>query len=118
MKLKNRNVSVLIFDRYFYDYIIDPVRCRIDLPKRLLEWWRLIIPEPDLVLCLGADPGIIHVRKPELPLDEVKRQVNELRSFCRKHSGRAVWIDTGLPVEKSTAQALQAIIDRMAARYE
>ncbi len=115
---KVRKPCLYVFDRYFYDYIIDPVRSRIDLPKKLLEWWRLIIPEPDLLLCLGAEPGIIHVRKPELPLDEVKRQVDELRSFCRKHPGRAVWIDTGLPVEESIAQALQAIVDRMAARYE
>ena len=35
-----------------------------------------------MILCLGADPKIIHERKPELTLPEVKRQIKELKSFC------------------------------------
>ena len=106
-----------VFDRYYYDFILDPIRSRISLPKKLMGWFQALIPEPALVLCLGADPEVIHARKPELPLSEVERQVDELRNFC-DGSKRAVWVDTGLSIEESTNQALSAIVDRMAARYE
>lgn len=113
---KVKKPCIYIFDRYFYDFVIDPVRSRISLPKKLLEWFQVIIPEPDLILCLGSDPEVIYDRKPELSLKEVTRQVNELRTFYEK-TPDAVWVDTGLTVEESVNQALSAIVDRMAARY-
>jgi hypothetical protein len=51
---------------------------------------------------------MIHARKPELPLDEVARQVADLRRFCEKNK-RAVWIDTGCAIEESVDKALGAI---------
>jgi len=114
---KVRKPCLYVFDRYFYDFMIDPARSRIALPKMIVTLIKQIIPEPDLVLCLGADPEVIHDRKPELPLGEVKRQINELKKFCTKNS-RAVWIDTGISVDESVEQALSAIVDCMAARYE
>lgn len=106
-----------LFDRYYYDYLIDPYRGRIKLPKWIIAFVGLFIPRPDIILCLDADPEVIHARKPELPLEEVKRQIDALRQFCDKNK-RAVWIDTGCSIEKSVDQALEAITSRMAARYE
>lgn len=108
---------VWIFDRYYYDYLIDPKRGRIKLPYWILKFGQLIIPEPDIILCLGTDAEIIHKRKPELPLEEVERQLSELKKFCRSHR-RAVWIDTGQSVEESSNQALEAILKVMAKRFE
>jgi len=105
-----------IFDRYYYDYLIDPYRGRISLPRWVIKTFGLLIPKPDLTLCLGADPAVIHKRKPELPLPEVKRQVQELKRFCQQ-TPKAIWIDTGCPIEKSVDQALEAITSAMAARY-
>jgi len=106
-----------VFDRYFYDYQIDPYRSLISLPRWITNALSLFIPKPDIILCLGADPEIIHARKPELPLEEFKRQIKALRQFCDKNK-RAVWIDTGCSIEDSVNQALEAITTRMAARYE
>ncbi|MFC1603521.1 hypothetical protein ACFL5F_00710 [Planctomycetota bacterium] len=106
-----------IFDRYFYDYHIDPRRSLISLPRWIIRIFGLLIPRPDIILCLGAEPEIIRARKPELPLEEVKRQIEALRQFCDKNK-RAVWIDTGCSIEKSVDQALEAITSRMAARYD
>ena len=115
-KLLKKN-RIVIFDRYFYDYYIDSYRGRINLPKWIIKIYGLFIPKPDLILCLGADAEIIHKRKPELPLEEVKRQVTELKKFCEKNK-RAVWVDTGCSIEESINKALEAITSRMAARYE
>jgi len=108
---------IWIFDRYYYDYLIDPKRGRIKLPKWILKVGQFIIPEPDLILCLGADAASIHKRKPELTLKEVERQVLELRTFCDFHKN-AVWIDTGKSIDESSNDTLDAIIVMMAQRFE
>ena len=108
---------VWIFDRYYYDYLIDPKRGRIKLPRLILKVGQLIIPEPDLILCLGTDAASIHKRKPELTLKEVERQVIELKSFCNSHK-RAVWIDTGKDINISASDALDSIITMMSKRFK
>jgi len=87
------------------------------LPKWLIKLFAVLIPAPDIILCLGADPAVIHARKPELPLVEVEQQVRELEKFWDS-SPNAIWIDTAQSVEKSVDQALKTITDHMAARYE
>jgi thymidylate kinase len=105
-----------IFDRYYYDYLIDPKRSRVKLPKWILRFYSLFVPSPDLILCLGTEPETIYRRKPELPLEEIQRQVIELKKFALTKKN-AVWIDTGSEIEKSTNEALIAIVDMMSARF-
>jgi len=114
---KSTKACLFIFDRYYYDYYFDQHRSRINLPKWIIRFGQLLIPEPDIILCLGAVASIIHQRKPELPLQEVERQVNELKKFSEKHK-KAVWIDTGKSIEKSTNDALEAIMGMMGKRFE
>lgn len=108
--------TLYVFDRYYYDYLVDPRRSRICLPRWIIKTIGFFIPQPDLILCLGTDPRVIHARKPELPIEEVERQVFELRRFCEKNK-RAVWIDTGKSIKESVDDALTAITTAMAARY-
>jgi len=107
---------IYIFDRYFYDYRLDQRRNAISLPDWVFELIQWLIPKPDLILCLGADPRVIYERKPELALDEITRQVNNLRQLC-KENRRAVWINTDVAVEKSVSMALKEISKNMSARY-
>lgn len=114
---KSIKSCVWIFDRYYYDYLIDPKRARIKLPKWIIKFGQFLIPEPDLILCLGTDGKVIHQRKPELTLKEVERQVAALKQFSKFHK-RAVWIDTGNDIETSTNEAMETIINMMAKRFE
>lgn len=107
---------VWIFDRYFYDYVNDPQRACIRLPKWLLRCYGLFVPIPDLVICLGTDPEKIHERKPELPIEEVDRQVKALKKFANNNS-KAVWVDTGCSVEESVNQTMTAILKMMSKRF-
>lgn len=109
--------SMVFFDRYYYEYMIDPRRCAIRLPRGWAKFWSRFIPKPDLILCLGGDPEKIYTRKPETSLEEVRRQVGELKKFCDGNK-RAVWIDTTTNIEASRDAALMAITERMAARYK
>lgn len=108
---------VWLFDRYYYDNLIDPKRGRINLPSWILKLGKLIIPEPDIILCLGANAEVIYKRKPELPFKEVERQVEELQKFCRTNK-RATWIDTGKDINESISDSLEVIIRVMAKRFE
>ena len=108
---------VFVFDRYFYDYFIDPRRGRVSAPKWILQIFSSIIHKPDIILCLGAGANIIYSRKPELPITEITRQQQELRTFCDDNKN-AYWIDTGCSIEDSINQSLKIITSKMASRYE
>lgn len=104
--------SIWIFDRYYYDYLIDQKRTRINLPIWIIKALQLLVPKPKLIFCLGAEPSVIHKRKPELPIEEVTRQVHELKEFC-ENNNRAVWIDTGMSIEASSSEVIKNIILEM-----
>jgi thymidylate kinase len=108
---------VWIFDRYYYDYLIDKRRTRVNLPSWLLKMGKLIIPEPDIIICLGAEPNIIYKRKPELSIQEVNRQVKELKMFCNSNN-KAVWIDTGVSIEQSVDETMRLITKIMSHRFK
>jgi thymidylate kinase len=103
-----KSKGIWIFDRYFYDFIIDPYRGKINLPQWLIKLFGCFIPSPDLIICLGTDANKIHQRKPELPLNEIQRQVDKLKSFSGKHK-RTVWIDTGCSIAETTENTMHAI---------
>lgn len=108
---------VWIFDRYFYDYINDPLRACIKMPKWVMKCFGLFVPAPDLTICLGADPEKIHARKSELPIEEVRRQVETLKKFA-ENNRKSVWVDTGCSVEESVRQTMTAIIEMMSKRFK
>lgn len=108
---------VWIFDRYYYDYLIDPKRCRVKLPLWLLKFGAKLVPSPDIIFCLGTDHKIIHQRKPELPINEVERQVFELKTFC-KNNKKAIWIDTGKNVETSVQEVLSEVEKTFSNRFK
>ena len=107
---------VWIFDRYFYDYLIDPRRARVSLPKWILKLYAFIVPTPDIILCLGGDPQKIYARKPETSLDEVTRQTEALSDFCNNRK-KAVWVDTTTTPQESIDCALEAIKKMMESRF-
>lgn len=71
-KAKADNSGVLIFDRYIYDQLAA-------LPMQ--SWWartfaRLLLrvaPQPDLSYVLDADPEVARARKPEYPLEFMRK---------------------------------------------
>ena len=119
IKIYPQNVkksTIWFFDRYYYDYLIDPKRARISLPPWIIKAVSYIIPKPDLIICLGANPDVIFKRKPELPLSEIKIQVKKLKKFAEENKN-SYWIDTEKSIEDSTNQVFNLIIDNMSKRY-
>ncbi|MCM8568756.1 hypothetical protein NE848_05165 [Gramella jeungdoensis] len=114
---KTLKSCVWIFDRYYYDYLVDPKRSRIALPKSLINFGRYLIKSPDLIVCLGTDAEIIYNRKPELSIDEINRQLGILKEFCANNN-KAVWIDTGSSIDMSARETLDHILEVMSKRFK
>lgn len=70
--------DLIIYDRYFYDYLIQPVFSRV--PKWLVLFIGKSLPIPDLVVYLKCLPEEIHSRKPELTVQEIKSQQDRIES--------------------------------------
>ena len=102
--------TVVIFDRYAYDMMLDPRRFRIGLPGWCAGFFASLAPKPDLIFCLYAEPAVIAERKRELPIEETRRQVEALRSFARNEPS-AVLIPTDVSIEATRDQVLQSLIE-------
>jgi thymidylate kinase len=79
-----RKHRLILFDRYFPDLLVDPVRYRI--PKSAIPFAELLtdfLPRPDLYVLLDAPAEVSWARKRELSLPESRRQRNAyLRLFA------------------------------------
>jgi len=63
--------DVIIFDRYIYDELAN-----LPLNWLVLSYVRLLmglIPKPDIAFVVDADPEAAHIRKPEYPLEFVRK---------------------------------------------
>lgn len=98
--IRDKSCAGWVFDRYAYDMCLDPLRFRIKLPSSIIRFVLRLIPEPDLVICLGGDANKIHARKPEISIEEVVQQIEVLKSLCKKNS-RMHWVDTTVSLEET-----------------
>lgn len=115
-KVANSKNAIWFFDRYYYDYLFDQRRARLNMPEWIIKMYGFFVPRPDLILCLGGDPEKIYTRKPETSLEEVKRQTKILKMFCNSHKN-AVWVDTTMKPEESIDAAMTAIIKMLSKRF-
>lgn len=70
-----RREGLILFDRYYPDILVDPLRYR--LPERCAKftrWLTALAPRPDLYVLLDAPAEVVQQRKSELPLVESHRQ--------------------------------------------
>jgi thymidylate kinase len=72
---------LVIGDRYLFNYHLDPASVRYYGPPSWVRWALRLVPKPDLVLCLYADPEEIHRRKPELTLEEIRRIISRAQEL-------------------------------------
>ena len=64
--------NLVVFDRYVYDYSL--LKEYSKYPSSLLSLLYKIAPTPDNLFVLYAEPEVIYKRKPELTVEEIKRQ--------------------------------------------
>jgi thymidylate kinase len=104
--------NVVIFDRYFYDFIVDPRRSRIRLPVWIRKVFLALTPQPDLVFFLDCDAEIVYSRKQELSHEEIERQLDAYHNLAKAHPQRFVILDALQVPEVMCLQAIKHIIER------
>ncbi len=107
---KTSGGSIIIFDRYFYEYFINPqfIKC----PRWLLFLIEKFIVKPDLLIFLKTSPEIIYERKKELPIHEIERQLKECEKICIRYKNGFI-IDASKPPEKILEEIQRKIINKL-----
>jgi thymidylate kinase len=96
--------SILVFDRMYFDLVVDPKRYRYGGGPRLARaLWR-ILPKPDLVFFLDVPADVILHRKQEVARPEIERQRGAYMAVTRQHA-RGHVLDGTRPVA--------AVVDEM-----
>ena len=76
-----RRGYLVIVDRYYYNYLLDPVSVKFSGPAGLLKFLLRLFPTPDVVVKLRAPSEVLLARKRELPPAEMARQVRRLEEM-------------------------------------
>jgi len=85
--------KLVIFDRHFLDYRVDPQIRGIDLHPLVLRRANALIPRPDLQVVLLAGAETLFARKKELEVREAAKQLDLYRRFASETPGGLV-LDT------------------------
>jgi thymidylate kinase len=109
--------TLVVFDRYFYDVIVDPKRARFAGPAWFANLLARLVPSPDLTLLLDADAQLMFARKGELSVAELQRQRNAYRDLNVGIVARAI-VRTDQEIDKTIADATAAVIQFMHQRLE
>ena len=108
--------TLVFFDRYYDDLLVDPRRYRYGGSARLAHHTRRLIPRPDLVLVLDVPEGELSRRKQEVSTSELRRQRAAYRRLAADLPN-AVLLDGSLPIDEVARHASDAILDHLRRRY-
>jgi thymidylate kinase len=69
---KKSGVNVIILDRYIYDELSN-LNLSNPLSRAFVKFVHGFVPRPDIAYLLDADPVAAYARKPEYPVDFMKK---------------------------------------------
>lgn len=99
-----------IYDRYIYDFLIDPARSRISLSRWLRLCYVKTVVQPQIVFVLKASADVIYARKQELTKEEIDRQLVEFDRL--KSLSSVVFINAERPIKEMVNDAIECIMRR------
>jgi thymidylate kinase len=114
VKLKIKS-SLVIFDRYFDDILVDYKRYRYGGSLKVAKFARFFIPKPDLYFILTADADVIYKRKQEVPFEELERQVKKYRELA--DGKRYFSIDVNRTPQEISKEIITIMMEKMNERY-
>jgi len=80
---KGQHCRITVFDRYFYEYFLQKQFAKC--PRWLLSLISRIIAQPDALVFLKNDPGVIYARKQELSIEEIVRHSRICAKIVQHH---------------------------------
>jgi len=112
LKIKS---SLVIFDRYFDDLLVDSRRYRYGGSLAMAKLARVFIPKPDIYFILTTDPKVIYERKQEVLFEELERQVEAYNALA--DGKRYFQIDVDRSPEEITREIVTIMMEKMHERY-
>lgn len=102
---------LVLVDRYFYNYYLDPVSVKYYGPRWVLDLLTRFFPKPEIVITLSAPPEVLWQRKQELTEAEMRAQAATLRElkFPTRHVIAADASEPAPVVAQKTMAALRKI---------
>ncbi len=108
---------LVIFERYYYDFLVDTKRFRLNVPPWLPSLFLAFVPKGDMLFVLSGPSRVLYERKQEIPPEEIERQLRSidcltlrLQNVCR--------ISVDQPVDKEVSRIEDVIVDILEKRLE
>jgi len=101
-----KDEKIIIFDRYIYDYYTEKDWC--NTPKFIMKLWMKIIPKPDYIFFMKNEAEVIHERKEELVIEDIKI-VNSRILALLELENNFIQIDTNNTPEQITENIISLI---------
>jgi thymidylate kinase len=98
-----RGRSLVLFDRYYDDLLVDPRRYRYGASPRLAQLIGRAIPRPDVFVVLDAPAEVLHGRKSEVSTEETRRQCEAYRRLAARLPNAHV-VDAARPLPQVVAE--------------
>jgi thymidylate kinase len=109
--------TLVVFDRYYHDLLIDPTRYRYGAPMWIARAVGRLMPQPDIWILLDAPAEVLQRRKQEVTYAESARQSEAyLRTVSAWKNGRVV--DASLSLPQVVAQVNSVVIRHLAERMD
>ena len=109
--------GLVVFDRYYHDLLIDPLRYRYGGPMSLAKFLGRLVPAPDLLFLVDAEDDIILSRKREVPPEELRRQRQAYRQFTLGDR-RATLVKTDRGIERTLGEANRFVVEFLSQRFQ
>jgi thymidylate kinase len=105
---KQSAAGVVVFDRYHADLLVDPRRYRYGGPLWLARLASRLMPQPNVVVFLDADPDVLLARKQEVSRDALAKAREKYLVLAASHPRFRV-VDASQPLEKVIEDVLKLV---------
>ncbi|MCC8060609.1 MAG: hypothetical protein LIO81_07230 [Clostridiales bacterium] len=107
---------LVVFDRYYYDYYMDKIRYRLSISDKVLDFFRFMIPKPDVTFLLIGDPQVLYERKKEIDVSEIEEQIQRLQANENKFA-HSIEVDVNESIENVVYNVAEEILSMCSRKY-
>jgi thymidylate kinase len=105
---KQSATGLVVFDRYHADLLVDPKRYRYGGPMGLARLASRLMPQPDIVIFLDAEPEVLLARKQEVSREALERSRTKYLELCASHPLFHI-VDASKPLEEVVGEVWRSV---------
>jgi thymidylate kinase len=99
---------LVLFDRFHGDLVVDPKRYRYGGPEWVARIASRLMPQPDLILFLDAEPSVLLSRKQEVTREALEASRSRYLEWAANNN-RCHLVDASQPLRKVADEVFQMI---------